>query len=586
MNMDVQILKKRIRVANKDIKADVVIKSGRVVNVFTGDIIKGDVAIADGIIAGIGNYDGEKVIDAQGKFVVPGFIDGHMHIESSMLTPQELSKVLIKHGVTTVMADPHEIANVAGTKGINFMLNSSENLPVDVFIMLPSCVPATTFENSGAKLTAEDLEPFYSHPRVLGLAEVMDFPSIVNLNEEMLNKIVNAKLNGGIIDGHAAGLSKEELNVYATAGIYADHECVTVDEAKNRLELGMYLMIREGTVAKQLKKLLPVITKVNSRRCMLVTDDKLPDDLIADGSANYNVRIAIEEGIDPVTAIQMVTLNAAEFFGLRNLGAIAPGYQADLLILDDLKTISIDKVVKNGKCVVQNGEIGKDVFKENKSSKELTSRLPKINMKELQKNDFEIHLSSDLCNVIEIVPNSLMTYHRIEKVDVNNGKFSPSIAKDQLKMAVIERHHSTGNIGLGIVKGFGIKNGAIATSVAHDSHNIVAVGTSDEEMLLAVNQLKKMNGGIAITKGKEVIATLPLAIGGLMSEKGYLEVEKELEALNKALSIIGFDADFNPFLTLSFLTLPVIPEIKLTDMGLFQFKTFSHIKVEAVHDEG
>lgn len=580
MNMDVQILKKRIKVANKDIKADVVIKSGRIVNVFTGDITKGDIAISDGVIAGIGDYDGEKVIEAQGKFVVPGFIDGHMHIESSMLTPQELSKVLIKHGVTTVMADPHEIANVAGTNGIDFMLNSSENLPVDVFIMLPSCVPATTFENSGAKLNAEDLEPFYSHPRVLGLAEVMDFPSIVNLNEEMLNKIVNAKLNGGIIDGHAAGLSKEELNVYAAAGIYADHECVTVEEAKNRLELGMYLMIREGTVAKQLKKLLPVITKVNSRRCMLVTDDKLPDDLIADGSANYNIRLAIEEGIDPVTAIQMVTLNAAEFFGLRNLGAIAPGYQADLLILDDLKSILINKVIKKGKCVVQNGEIGKEVFKGNESNKELALKLPKINMKELQRNDLEIRLSSDLCNVIEIVPNSLMTYHRVENVDINEGKFSPSISKDQLKMAVIERHHSTGNIGLGIVKGFGIKNGAIATSVAHDSHNIVAVGTSDEEMLLAVNQLKKMNGGIAIAKGKEIIAALPLAIGGLMSEKGYLEVKKELDALNKALSIIGFDADFNPFLTLSFLTLPVIPEIKLTDMGLFEFKTFSHIKVE------
>lgn len=581
MNIDVQILKKRIKVANKDIKADVVIKSGSIVNVFTGDIVKGDIAISDGVIAGIGDYDGEKVIEAQGKFVVPGFIDGHMHIESSMLTPCELSKVLIKHGVTTVMADPHEIANVAGTKGIDFMLNSSENLPVDVFIMLPSCVPATIFENSGAKLNAEDLEPFYSHPRVLGLAEVMDFPSIVNLNEEMLNKIVNAKLNGGIIDGHAAGLSKEELNVYAAAGIYADHECLTVDEAKNRLELGMYLMIREGTVAKQLKKLLPVINKVNSRRCMLVTDDKLPDDLIADGSANYNVRLAIEEGIDPVTAIQMVTLNAAEFFGLRNLGAIAPGYQADLLILDDLKSISIDKVIKKGKCVVKNGEIGKEVFKWDESNKELALKLPKINMKELHKNDLQIHLSSDLCNVIEIVPNSLMTYHRVQKVDINEGKFSSSISKDQLKMAVIERHHSTGNIGLGIVKGFGIKSGAIATSVAHDSHNIVVVGTSDEEMLLAVNQLKNMNGGIVIAKGKEIIATLPLAIGGLMSEKGYLEVKNELDALNKALSIIGFDADFNPILTLSFLTLPVIPEIKLTDMGLFEFKTFSHIKVEA-----
>lgn len=580
MKIDMAFLKKRIKVANKEIKADVVVKKGKILNVFTGDITEGDIAIADGFIAGIGQYEGEEIIDAHGKVIVPGFIDGHMHIESTMLTPQELSKVLIKHGVTTVMADPHELSNVAGTEGINFMLKASEELPVDVFIMLPSCVPATSFENSGAKLNAEDLQPFYSHPRVLGLAEFMDFPSIANLNEEMLKKIVNTHLNGSIIDGHAAGLSREELNVYVSAGIYADHECVSVQEAKERLELGMYLMIREGTAAKELKTLLPVVTPTNSRRCMLVTDDKLLDDLIAEGSVDHNVRLAIKEGLDPVTAIQMVTLNAAEFFGLRSLGAIAPGYQADLLILDDLQSISIDKVIKKGKCVVDNGKINKEALKINENIKELSAKLPKINMKELQQKDLEIPLSSDLCNVIEIVPNSLITYHRVEKVDIAEGKFSASISKDQLKLAVIERHHWTGNIGLGIVKGFGIKNGAIATTVAHDSHNIVVVGTSDEEMFLAVNHLKKINGGIVVVSGKEVIAALPLAIGGLISENGYLEVQKQLESLNQALSVIGFDKDFNPFLTLSFLTLPVIPEIKLTDMGLFEFKRFSHIRVQ------
>jgi adenine deaminase len=581
MKINMSSLKKRIKVAKKEIKADVVVKNGRIVNVFTGEIIEGDIAIADKYIAGIGKYEGEEVIDAHNKFIVPGFIDGHMHIESTMLTPNELSKVLIQHGVTTVMADPHEIANVAGVNGINFMLNASEELPIDVFIMLPSCVPATSFENSGATLTAEDLQPFYSHPRVLGLAELMDFPSIANLNEGMLEKIINTHLNGRIIDGHAAGLSKEELNVYVSAGIYADHECVNVQEAKDRLELGMYLMIREGTAAKELKKLLPVITPINSRRCMLVTDDKLLDDLIAEGSVDHNVRLAIEEGLDPVTAIQMVTINAAEFFGLRSFGAIAPGYQADLLILNDLRSISIDKVIKNGKCVVENGDVNKEVFKENENNKRLASNLPMINMKELGEKDLEIPLSSEVCNVIEIVPNSLITYHRVENVDINQGYFSPSISKDQLKMAVIERHHSTGNIGLGIVKGFGIKNGAIATTVAHDSHNIVVVGTSDEEMFLAVNHIKKMNGGIAIVSGKEVIASLPLAIGGLMSENDYLKVQEQLNSLNQALSIIGVDAVFNPFLTLSFLTLPVIPEIKLTDRGLFEFKKFSHINIQA-----
>ncbi|MDR5587927.1 adenine deaminase [Clostridium aquiflavi] len=581
MKIDMNLLKRRIKVANKEVKADTVVKNGKILNVFTGDIMKGDIAIADGIIAGIGQYEGEKIIDAQDKVIVPGFIDGHMHIESTMLTPHELSKVLIQHGVTTVMADPHEIANVAGIDGLSFMLNASEELPIDVFIMLPSCVPATSFENSGAKLDAEDLQPFYTHPRVLGLAEFMDFSSIVNLNEEMLQKIINAHLNGGIVDGHAPGLSKEELNVYISTGIYADHECANVKEAKERLELGMYLMIREGTAAKELKKLIKVVTPTNSRRCILVTDDKLPDDLIVEGSVDHNVRLAIKEGLDPVTAIQMVTINAAEFFGLRSFGAIAPGYQADLLILDELQNISIDKVLKKGICVVDNGKIKKEEFKTNDNSKELALKLPKINMKELEKNAFEISLSSDLCNVIEIVPNSLITHHRVEKVDIDKGNFSTSISNDQLKMAVIERHHATGNIGLGIVKGFGIKNGAIATTVAHDSHNIVVVGTSDEEMFLAVNHLKKMNGGIAIASGKEIIASLPLAIGGLISENGYLEVQQQLKILNQALSIIGVNADFNPFLTLSFLTLPVIPEIKLTDMGLFEFKTFSHIKVQA-----
>ncbi len=581
MKIDMNLLKRRIKVANKEVKADTVVKNGKILNVFTGDITRGDIAIVDGFIAGIGKYDGEQIIDAQDKVIVPGFIDGHMHIESTMLTPNELSKVLIQHGVTTVMADPHEIGNVAGIDGINFMLNASEKLPIDVFIMLPSCVPATSFENSGAKLDAEDLQPFYKHPRVLGLAEFMDFSSIVNLNEEMLQKIINAHLNGSIVDGHAPGLSKEELNVYISTGIYADHECANVKEAKERLELGMYLMIREGTAAKELKKLIKVVTPTNSRRCMLVTDDKLPDDLIVEGSVDHNVRLAIKEGLDPVTAIQMVTINVAEFFGLRSFGAIAPGYQADLLILDELQTVSIDKVLKKGICVVDNGKIKKEEFKINDNSKELAMKLPKINMKALEKNAFEIPLSSDLCNVIEIVPNSLITHHRVEKVDIDKGNFSASISNDQLKMAVIERHHATGNIGLGIVKGFGIKNGAIATTVAHDSHNIVVVGTSDEEMFLAVNHLKKMNGGIAIASGKEIIASLPLAIGGLISENSYLEVQEQLKILNQALSIIGVDADFNPFLTLSFLTLPVIPEIKLTDTGLFEFKTFSHIKVQA-----
>lgn len=578
---DMTLLKKRIEVAKKARKADTVIKNGKVLNVFTGEIKKGDIAISDGIIAGIGEYDGENIIDAKGMVITPGFIDAHMHIESTMLTPRELSKVLVSHGVTTVMADPHEIANVSGKKGIEYILEASKDLPVDVFVMLPSCVPSTEFENSGFKLYSEDLREFYKNDRVLGLAEFMDFSAIDGLKEDMLQKILDAKSKNKIIDGHATGLTKEELNVYITAGIYADHECENEKEAKERLDLGMYLMIREGTAAKELKKLIGVVDDFNSRRCILVTDDKLPDDLIREGSVDYNVKLAIECGLNPVTAIQMVTLNAAEFFNLKGYGAIAPGYKANLVILDDLEKVKIDTVIKDGKCFVSDGKFKEESLKAKENIKALEENLPKINMKKLNDDSLKINLKSDICNIIEIEPNSLITYKRKEKVDLDNLEFIPSVLKDQLKMAVIERHHKTGNIGLGIVKGFKFNDGAIATSVAHDSHNIVTIGTNDKDMILAALELEKMNGGIVIVKRGQVMSKLPLPIGGLLSNKEYKKVLKELDSLNEALKDIGFKEDFDPFLTLSFLTLPVIPEIKLTDTGLFDFKTFSHIDLEA-----
>ncbi|MGL6184034.1 MAG: adenine deaminase [Clostridium chrysemydis] len=581
MKNDMSLLKKRIEVAKKARKADTVIKNGKVLNVFTGEIKKGDIAISDGIIAGIGEYEGENIIDAKGKVIAPGFIDAHMHIESTMLTPKELSKVLISHGVTTVMADPHEISNVSGKKGIEYILEASKDLPVDVFVMLPSCVPSTEFENSGFKLYSEDLREFYKNDKVLGLAEFMDFSAIYGLKEDMLQKIVDAKSNNKIIDGHATGLTKEELNVYITAGIYADHECANEKEAKERLDLGMYLMIREGTAAKELKKLIGVVDEFNSRRCILVTDDKLPDDLIREGSVDYNVKLAIECGLNPVTAIQMVTLNAAEFFNLNGYGAIAPGYKANIVILDDLEKVKIDTVIKDGKCFVSDGKFKEESLKERDNIKVLEENLPKINMEKLNDDSLKINLKSDICNIIEIEPNSLITYKRKEKVDLKDLEFIPSVLKDQLKMAVIERHHKTGNIGLGIVKGFKFSEGAIATSVAHDSHNIVTVGTNDKDMILASLELEKMNGGIAIVKRGKVISKLPLPIGGLLSNKEYKEVLKELDTLNEALKEIGFKEEFDPFLTLSFLTLPVIPEIKLTDTGLFDFKRFSHISIEA-----
>lgn len=578
MTIHSSVLKKRIEVAGKKRPADFVVKEGKILNVFTGEFMKGDLAIVDGVIAGIGTYEGYEVLDAKGKILVPGFIDGHVHIESSMLTPREFSKVVLPHGVTAVITDPHEIGNVAGTDGIQYMLDDAKQLPMDIFVMLPSCVPTTPYETNGARLEAEELKPFLSKPEVLGLAEVMDFPSVAAGNEIMLDKITMTYDYGSVIDGHAAGLKRDDLNIYMSAGIRTDHECINSQDAKDRLDLGMYLMIREGTVAKNLDALLPVVTPQNSRRCLFVTDDKLIDDLVEEGSVDHVVRLAIQKGLDPVTAIQMVTLNTAECFGLRHLGAIAPGYQADFLLLDDLETISIDQVYKKGKCIVNQGKITETAF----SATAAVGRDVhfEINAKEVTAEELRLPLASDACHVIGVIPNSLVTDHLKETVQVENGFFVPSIEKDQLLLAVIERHQETGNIGLGIVKGFQIKKGAMATTVAHDSHNIVAVGASEEEILLAIKQVIQTNGGLAVVDGKEVLASLSLPVAGLMSNEPYQAVHQSLNQLNEAVRKIGAPNTFNPFLTLSFLTLPVIPELKLTDKGLFEFTSFSHIDVE------
>lgn len=577
MNYQSSILKKRILVAGKKIPADIVVKQGKILNVFTGEFMEGDLAIVDGVIAGIGSYEGNEIIDAQGKIIVPGFIDGHVHIESSMLTPREFSKVVLQHGVTAVVTDPHEIGNVAGTEGIQYMLEDAKQLPLDIFVMLPSCVPTTPFETNGARLDAEQLQPFLSKPEVLGLAEVMDFPSVSSGKRTMLDKIAMTQSYGGVIDGHAAGLKREDLNIYMSAGIRTDHESINSKEAKDRLDLGMYLMIREGTVAKNLEALLPVITPRNSRRCLFVTDDKLIDDLVEEGSVDHIVRLAIKKGLDPVTAIQMVTLNTAECFGLRNIGAIAPGYQADFLLLNDLKKISIHQVYKKGKCIVKQGKVTATSFEASSSAQ--SASLPKIQTRKVTLDELRIPLVSDTCHVIGIIPNSIVTQHLTESVKVENGFFVPSIKNDQLILAVIERHKGTGNVGLGIVKGFQLKRGAIATTVAHDSHNIVVVGTSEQEMLVAIEHVIQTNGGLAVVDGKEVSASLSLPVAGLMSECEYEVVHHSMKNLNEALSRIGASNTFNPFLTLSFLTLPVIPQLKLTDKGLFDFTSFSHIDI-------
>ncbi|MBT2599261.1 MULTISPECIES: adenine deaminase [Oceanobacillus] len=577
MKSTIEQLKNRIAVASKRKPAELVIKNAEVLNVFTGDWKKTDIAITEGYIAGIGEYEGEQIVDATGKKIVPGLINGHVHIESTMLTPREFSKVMLKHGITTAITDPHEIANVAGKAGLEYMLNASDALPMNIFVNMPSSVPATQFEHNGAQLDAKDITPYFQNSNVLGLAEVMDFPSVANAEEKMLEKIASTIQQGGIVDGHAAGLSKEDLNIYMAAGIRNDHESVSAQEGKDRLEAGMYLMIREGTVAKDLESLLPIINEKNARRCVFVTDDMLLDDLVENGDIDHIIRKAIQFGLDPVMAYQMATLNTSECFGLRELGAVAPGYIADFLILNDENQVDIHQVYKNGKCVVDEGEINQSYF-----SASLTdaNTLPKPCIQQLKTSDFSIQITQDYCNTIEIVPNKIITNHICEKVDIKEGKFVPSIDKDQLLIAVVERHKGLSYIGKGIVKGFQMKEGSIATSVAHDSHNFVVVGTSEDEMLTAIKKVEQLDGGLVVTKQNQVKAHLALPIGGLMSDKGYLDVYEDVLKLNHAAEDIGIPATFNPFLTLSFLTLPVIPALKVTDQGLFDFKTFSHIDIE------
>ena len=578
--MESNQLARRISVASGKEPADTVIKNGKIIDVFNGEIIAGDIAIVDGYFAGIGEYKGKNVIDAKGLYVSPAFIDGHVHIESSMVTAKEFAKVLLKNGVTTAIADPHEIANVLGAKGIHYMLDSSKDFPFDFYFMLPSSVPATAFEHSGAVLTAEDLRPFYQESRVLGLAEVMNFPAVLNAEEDMLKKLIDSRHAGKKVDGHAAGLSANDLNVYMSAGIRTDHESTTAKEAKERLQRGMYLMIRQGTVAKDLLQLIPVVNERNARRCLFVTDDKHLDDLLHEGSINHNVRLAIASGLSPITAIQMASINAAECFGLLDKGAIAPGYKADFILFKYLETIEMVDVYKDGQVVVENGQLVNEV--ENRPSSDTTVLGNSVQFHELSENSFRIPLKGNRANIIEIIPNSLVSIHVIEQVETcEHGSFQPSISRDQLTLAVIERHHMRNETGLGIVKGLGLKAGAIATTIAHDSHNLIIAGTNNKDMVKAANTIREIKGGMVVVNQGEILASLELPIAGLMSNLSYLEVNEQLNKINLALKKLGASGRFNPFLTLSFLSLPVIPELKLTDQGLFQVSKFEHIEIDA-----
>jgi adenine deaminase len=576
--MNITALSRNIKAAGSQIPADLVIKNANIIDVFNLAIIEGDVAVSNGMIVGIGHYEGNMVIDAQGRYLSPAFIDSHVHIESSLVTPGEFAKLVVPHGVTTVITDPHEIANVAGHKGLQFMLEDSEQLPLDVMVMLPSSVPATPFENAGAVLHAKDLKPFYQHPRVLGLAEVMDFPSVRDQDPDMIQKLMDAASFQKAIDGHGAGLDETGVNIYRTAGISTDHECTTAAEALERLKRGMYVLIREGSVAKDLKALIPVVNERNARRCLFCTDDKHLDDLLLEGSIDHNIRLAIQEGLDALLAIQMATLNAAECYGLKGKGAIAPGYRADFLLLDDLESLRIHQVYKDGKLAAEQGVFIASLPVRTTAAENLRDS---VCIPALAEDNLRIKLENAVAHIIGITPNSLVTKHLVEAVTVQNGQFMASLKNDQLKLAVIERHRATGNIGLGIVKGFGLTSGAIATTIAHDSHNIVVVGANDTDMLDAVKKLKDIQGGITIVEDGQTLASLSLPIGGLMTNEPFQQVLHSIHQLDAALEKIGASQAFNPLLTLSFLSLPVIPDLKLTDKGLFDVKTFSHIPVQA-----
>ena len=564
-----------INVARGLEKADLVIKNANIVNVLSEEIHKGDIAICDGVIAGIGeNYSGEKEIDINGAYVTPSFIDGHVHLESTMMLPKEFAKTVLPAGTTTVIIDPHEISNVLGLHGISFMHEAVKDLPMNVYTMLPSCVPATPFETSGFDLNSYDLSLLIDKPWVLGIAEMMNFPGVLNLDKNVMAKLELAKSRGKRIDGHAPYLSGKDLCGYIASGVKSDHECTTPEEAIEKLRLGVYVMIREGTAAKDLDALIPVLKTSNTRKCIFVTDDRHPVDLKE--HINGMVRRVVEAGVDPIKAVQIASLNTAEYFGLKDLGAIAPGYKADLLVLPDLKTFKPDIVLKDGQVVAQDGKLAVEI-----TENDAIATRNSVNVRWITMDDFKIQTEGDgvkKVRALEVIPHQLITKSVMSDVKVVDGNAVSNVETDTLKICVIERHRATGNIGKGFVKGFNLKCGAIASTVAHDSHNMIVIGTNDFDMYTAAVALIKCQGGKVVVKDGEIISQLPLPIAGLMSDKEFDFVVEKCDELNKAAHSIGCKLE-DPFMTMGFLSLPVIPELKITDKGVFDTNKFDFVDI-------
>jgi len=573
-------LTQRIRVASGRGKADLLLRNGRVIDVFSCQIERKDVAIWQGLIVGFGDYSAREVIDLEGAFLSPGLIDGHVHVESSLVTLPHFARSVVVRGTTTVVIDPHEIANVLGRDGIRLMAESAAGLPLNVFLMIPSCVPATGLETSGASLGARDLKTLLKEPWALGLAEMMNFPGVIGADSKVLKKIEAAK--GKRIDGHAPLLSGKGLYAYISAGIRSDHECTTLKEAREKLASGMWIMIREGTTARNLKDLLPLVTPENSRRFLFVTDDRHPRELIEEGHIDFLVRKAIEAGLSPLSAIQMATLNAAEYFKLEGLGAIAPGYRADLVTFDHLSSLQVDKVFKDGVLVAKEGRLLHEPCEgwtnNPLGAKGYSKARRTIRIGELSKKNLILRSSVPFAKVIQVIPGQILTQKALKQVVLKEGIALPHVKEDILKIVVIERHKGTGNVGIGFVQGFGLKRGAIGSSVAHDSHNLVVVGTSDEEIWVAIKAIERMGGGLVVVSEEEIRSAVELPVAGLMAELSVSEMDEHLSRLNRAAKELGSRLD-DPFMVLSFLSLPVIPELKITDKGLVDVNRFKIVSV-------
>jgi len=568
---DKDILLRKIDVASGRKRCDVVFRNAKIVDVLSHEIIFGSVGVDNGRVVGIGLYEGEVEIDVKKKYLIPGLIDSHVHIESSLAPPDAFARAVIPRGTTTVIADPHEIANVKGVEGIEFMLRSAELVPMNIFFMIPSCVPSTSFEHSGAVLDASVIDSLMDNNKVLGLGELMDYPSVITADSSILDKILTASSRGKLIDGHGPMLEGKALNAYAAAGVRTDHESSTVDEMKERLRAGMYVLMREGSAAHDLSALLSGVTEGNSGRCMFCTDDRQPEDILKSGHIDNHLRMAVERGVDPITAVQMATINSAQCFRLYDIGAVAVGYQANFAIVDNLKDFKVSEVYYKGTLVAKDGKVVFPAVKE-----DISPVSGMLNVKPFDIASLKLKLSSDIARIMSLKAHSLVTEKVQRKIfrDKDNY-FEYHSDLDIIKLAVIERHNATGNIGLGLVENFKLKNGAIATTIAHDSHNMIVIGDNDSDMYKCINELIKTGGGITMCSAGKILDTLALPIAGLMSDKPIPEINEKLIKMNKtAYQVLKVNKNLDPFMTLAFLALPVIPEIKLTDMGLFDVTKF------------